>query len=65
MALNITLAERMKKLPPYLFAAIDEMKQESIEAGKDVINLGVGYPDLSTPPHIIKSLKKTVTGPKN
>ena len=65
MALDITLAERLLKLPPYLFAAIDEMKQEAIDAGKDVINLGVGDPDLPTPPHIIKVLQETATDPAN
>jgi len=65
MALNINLAERLVKLPPYLFAAIDEMKQEAIDAGKDVINLGVGDPDLPTPPHIIKRLQKTAADPAN
>ncbi len=65
MALDITLAERLLKLPPYLFAAIDEMKQEAIDAGKDVINLGVGDPDLPTPPHIIKALQETSTDPAN
>ena len=65
MAFNITLAERLKKLPPYLFAVIDEMKQEAVLAGKDVINLGVGDPDLPTPPHIIKVLQETATDPKN
>ena len=33
MALNINLAERLVKLPPYLFAAIDEMKQKAIDEG--------------------------------
>ncbi len=65
MALNIELAERLIKLPPYLFAAIDEMKQEAIRAGKDVINLGVGDPDIPTPPHIIKTLQETSTDPAN
>ena len=65
MAFDIALADRLTKLPPYLFAAIDEMKQEAIEAGKDVINLGVGDPDLPTPPHIIKVLQETATDPKN
>ena len=65
MALDITLAERLLKLPPYLFAAIDEMKQEAVDAGKDVINLGVGDPDLPTPPHIIKVLQETATDPAN
>ncbi len=65
MTLDITLAERLLKLPPYLFAAIDEMKQEAIDAGKDVINLGVGDPDIPTPPHIIKALQETATDPAN
>ena len=65
MALDITLAERLLKLPPYLFEAIDKMKQEAIDAGKDVINLGVGDPDLPTPPHIIKALQETATDPAN
>jgi len=65
MVLSITFAERLLKLPPYLFAAIDEMKQEAIKTGKDVINLGVGDPDLPTPPHIIKALQKTATDPAN
>ena len=65
MALEVTFAERLRKLPPYLFAAIDEMKQEAIDAGKDVINLGVGDPDLPTPPHIIKALQETAVDPAN
>lgn len=65
MGINISFSERLAKLPPYLFAAIDEMKQEAINAGKDVINLGVGDPDLPTPPHIIKSLQETALDPAN
>ena len=65
MALNVTYAERLKKLPPYLFAAIDEMKAEAIRAGKDVINLGVGDPDLPTHRHIIDRLIETAPDPAN
>ncbi|HTP41769.1 MAG TPA: hypothetical protein VML36_05060, partial [Nitrospiria bacterium] len=42
-------AERILTLPPYLFAAIDRMKQEAIRKGIDIINLGIGDPDLPTP----------------
>ena len=38
-------AERLQKLPPYLFAEIDKKKKAAIAAGRDVINLGVGDPD--------------------
>jgi LL-diaminopimelate aminotransferase len=49
-------AKRMGQLPPYLFARIDEMKAEKIRSGVDVIDLGVGDPDLPTPQHIVESL---------
>lgn len=65
MAVTVTLADRLTKLPPYLFAAIDVMKQEAIRAGKDVINLGVGDPDLPTPKHIIDRLSETAYDPAN
>ncbi|MCE5250939.1 LL-diaminopimelate aminotransferase [bacterium] len=65
MALNVEYAERLTKLPPYLFAAIDEMKQEAIRQGHDVINLGVGDPDLPTPKHIIDRLNETAYDPAN
>lgn len=65
MTLTINLADRLAKLPPYLFAAIDEMKQQAIDEGKDVINLGVGDPDLPTPDHIISALQETATNPAN
>jgi LL-diaminopimelate aminotransferase len=49
-------AERMEQLPPYLFARIDEMKAQKIREGVDVIDFGVGDPDLPTPPHIVDAL---------
>lgn len=63
--LQVELADRIKGLPPYLFAAIDLMKQEAIDAGKDIINLGVGDPDLPTPAPIIETLQKAATNPKH
>ncbi len=52
----IEVATRIKTLPPYLFAAIDKMKQAAIAKGVDIINLGIGDPDLPTPTPIIDSL---------
>jgi LL-diaminopimelate aminotransferase len=63
--INIVPADRIKNLPPYLFAAIDKMKQEAIRQGKDVINLGIGDPDLPTPAPIIERLQKAAADPKN
>jgi len=56
-------AERLQKLPPYLFAEIDRKKKAALAAGRDVINLGVGDPDKPTPASIIKSLQHHVENP--
>jgi LL-diaminopimelate aminotransferase len=61
----ITYAERIRTLPPYLFAAIDEMKQKAIARGMDIINLGIGDPDLPTPSQIIEKLKEAAANPNN
>jgi LL-diaminopimelate aminotransferase len=51
-------SERLRKLPPYLFAEIDKKKKAAIAAGRDVINLGVGDPDRPTPAPIVESLQQ-------
>lgn len=56
-------AERLKRLPPYLFQEIDRLKAELLARGVDVINLGVGDPDLPTPRHIIEKLKEASEDP--
>ncbi len=61
----ITCAERLQALPPYLFAAIDEMKQRAVARGADIINLGIGDPDLPTPEPIIARLREAVTDPRH
>jgi LL-diaminopimelate aminotransferase len=62
---TFTAADRILTLPPYLFAAIDRMKQEAIRKGVDIINLGVGDPDLPTPAHIIQRLQQAATDPRH
>jgi LL-diaminopimelate aminotransferase len=59
------LADRLKKLPPYLFKEIDRKKAEVMSRGVDIIDLGVGDPDLPTPPHIIEALKRAADEPAN
>ncbi|GJL59567.1 MAG: aminotransferase [Nitrospirales bacterium] len=61
----IQYAERIRTLPPYLFAAIDDMKRKAIERGMDIINLGIGDPDLPTPEPIIDSLRREAGNPKH
>ena len=59
------LAQRVQQLPPYLFAAISRMIEEKRAQGVDVISLGIGDPDLPTPPHLIARLQEAATDPAN
>ena len=61
----IEVATRIKTLPPYLFAAIDKMKQAAIARGVDIINLGIGDPDLPTPAPIVESLAQAAKNSKH
>lgn len=59
------LAERVKNLPPYLFATIDKMKSEAVSKGIDVIDLSIGDPDMPTPANIVEALKRAADKPAN
>ncbi|HMK65675.1 MAG TPA: LL-diaminopimelate aminotransferase [Thermodesulfobacteriota bacterium] len=61
----IDKADRLKQLPPYLFMEIDRLKAEVQAKGVDIIDLGVGDPDLPTPAHILDRLTETARDPKN
>jgi len=63
--ITIEKADRIKNLPPYLFAKIDQMKGEMQKKGADIIDLGVGDPDRPTPPHIIKAFQEAARDPRN
>lgn len=63
--LTVELARRVKDLPSYLFATIDRMKQKALSKGVDLIDLSVGDPDIPTPSHIVKRMKKAVTRPEH
>ena len=58
-------ADRLKQLPPYLFVELDRAKRALQAEGKDVIDLGVGDPDLPKPPHIRDRLKVAVDDAAN
>lgn len=58
-------ADRIKSLPPYLFAEIDGIKRRARERGVDVIDLSVGDPDIPTPEHIVKEMCEAVKRPAN
>ena len=57
--------QRITRLPPYVFAAVDELKLAARHRGEDVIDFGMGNPDLPTPPHIVEKLVESVSNPRN
>ncbi len=63
--MRFELSERLKKLPPYLFAELDEMKSKKEKEGIKVLDFGVGDPDLPTPKHIVEEMKKAVEKVEN
>ncbi len=65
MAIQIKKAERIQKLPPYLFAEIDRLKRAVAARGVDLINLGIGDPDTPTPEHIVARLREAAGNPAN
>jgi len=63
--MRIETAKRIEQIPPYLFAEIDRKKEEMRKKGMDLIDLGIGDPDLPTPKLIIERLKTAAEDPKN
>ena len=55
---------RIKRLPPYVFAEVNAMKAAARALGEDIIDFGMGNPDLPTPPHIVDKLIETVRNPR-
>jgi LL-diaminopimelate aminotransferase len=58
-------ASRIESIPPYLFARIDKKKAEARKKGLDLIDFGVGDPDIPTPQNIINKMKEAVDNPAN
>ncbi|MFN3505534.1 MAG: LL-diaminopimelate aminotransferase [Caldimicrobium sp.] len=54
------LSQRLKKVPPYLFIELDRLKNEKIKEGADVIDLGIGDPDVPTPQEIVEVAKRAL-----
>jgi len=54
---------RMKRLPPYVIAEVNAMRHAARQAGKDIIDLGMGNPDLPPPQHVIDKLCEVAQDP--
>ena len=55
--------DRIKRLPPYVFAEVNRLKAELRAKGKDIIDFGMGNPDMPTPKHIREKLIETIEKP--
>ena len=56
---------RMDRLPPYVFATVNNLKMEARRRGEDIIDLGMGNPDIPTPDHIVEKLVEAAQKPHN
>ncbi len=56
---------RIKRLPPYVFNIVGDLRAEARRRGEDIIDLGMGNPDMPTPPHIVEKLVEAVQNPRN
>jgi alanine-synthesizing transaminase len=61
----MTKFARLDRLPPYVFATVNGIKMEARRAGQDIIDLGMGNPDLGTPEHIVDKLVEASRKPHN
>ena len=55
---------RIRRLPPYVFEQVNRAKAAARNAGADIIDLGMGNPDLPAPAHVVEKLKETVGKPR-
>ncbi len=58
-------SQKIRLLPPYLFVEVDRLKQKLVSEGKDIIDLGIGDPDLPTPEAVVTALKIAAENPGN
>ncbi|OGP65669.1 MAG: alanine transaminase [Deltaproteobacteria bacterium RBG_13_53_10] len=56
---------RMMRLPPYIFGIVNQLKTEARRRGEDIIDLGMGNPDLATPKHIVNKMVEAIKNPRN
>ena len=56
---------RIDRLPPYVFSVVNDLKMKLRRAGEDIVDLGMGNPDLPTPQHIVNKLCEAAQNPKN
>ena len=60
----MTVFHRIKRLPPYVFAQVNRIKAQARAGGADIVDLGMGNPDLAAPPHVVAKLVETAGRPR-
>jgi alanine-synthesizing transaminase len=60
----MTEFHRIKRLPPYVFEQVNKLKKKARDGGADIVDLGMGNPDLPTPQHIVEKLTQAVQDPR-
>jgi alanine-synthesizing transaminase len=63
--MNMKTFSRLNRLPQYVFASVNQIKMDARHAGEDIVDLGMGNPDLGTPQHIIDKLTEAAQKPQN
>src|SRR5918992_4014419 len=56
---------RIERFPPYVFSIVNDLKNQARRAGEDIIDLGMGNPDIPTPDAVVDKLKEAVDNPRN
>src|ERR1700749_986558 len=56
---------RIRRLPPYVFEEVNRLKAEARASGEDIIDFGMGNPDMPTPSHIVEKLIETARDPRS
>jgi alanine-synthesizing transaminase len=57
--------DKLNRLPPYVFAEVTSLVAAARRAGEDVVDLGMGNPDLATPPHVVEKICEAARNPRN
>jgi alanine-synthesizing transaminase len=56
---------KLNRLPPYILAEVTDLRHAARRAGEDIIDLGMGNPDLPTPPHVVEKICEAARNPRN
>ena len=56
---------KLNRLPPYILSEVTELTRTGRRAGEDIIDLGMGNPDLATPPHVVEKICEAARDPRN